>query len=71
MDKKRTIQRQSMSYEQARFYAKSLDECEADLVHIQRRLFRVREALQKHIGEVVGYQYDEEENPSELRPRLG
>lgn len=36
-----------------------LDSVEADLVGLQHRVFRVREALQKKAGKPCGYQYQE------------
>ncbi len=37
----------------------ALDESEADLVMIQHRLFRVREALQRIAGQPIGFQYNQ------------
>lgn len=37
-----------------------LDSVEADLVMLQHRVYRVRQALEKRAGKKVGFQYDDE-----------
>jgi hypothetical protein len=48
--------------------AEELDAIEADLVTLQARLWRLRQAVQKQVGEPVGFQYD---HPNERGQRWG
>lgn len=47
-----------MTRDEAKTFASHLDQCEADLVMIQHRIYRVRQALERIVGHPVGYQYE-------------
>lgn len=59
--------RRGISTDEARQLALSLDRIEADLVGLQHRVYSVRKRLEEVVGEPVGYQYDQPDQP--LRPK--